>query len=155
MIIFGANTRYKTLRKGHFYCPNCMTERPYELKEARPYFTLYFLPLFPIGKPREVVQCAHCQMVFDTTVLNMEKPKRPLSLAEILNRLDDLLASGTPIEYLVRDMTAAGLEREVALRAIRDVIGDARVECPDCHLSYAPDVTACSVCGHSLEHHAD
>ena len=59
-ILFGTKTRLKTLSTGQFYCPQCRTRREYELRLARDYFTLYFIPLVPIHTRGEVVTCLSC-----------------------------------------------------------------------------------------------
>jgi hypothetical protein len=153
MIIFGTKPRTKTTGHGEFHCPHCETPREYERKEVKSYFALYFVPIFPIGSGREFIECQTCHHAFETSVLH-DKPKvKPRSLAEMLNGAQDILESGMPVEYYVRDLTLAGLDRDVALKTVRDHIGTERKMCPSCGLTYAPSVDTCTECGESLEPH--
>ena len=63
-ILFGTKTRFKTLSTGQFYCPQCRTRREYELRLARDYFTLYFIPIFPVHTRGEVVTCLSRGTIF-------------------------------------------------------------------------------------------
>lgn len=86
--IFSVNDRESVLEEGEFDCPYCQTTRPYVYKEVRPYVSLYFLPLFPVGGGREFVQCQVCGNVFEPDVLPpLEKPKgkrKPKTFTEIM-----------------------------------------------------------------------
>lgn len=155
MIIFGTKARQKTVGAGQFYCPRCQVQRAYERKKARRYFTLYFIPVIPMDELGEFVECQTCHMAFTPDVLSMKPAPRKLTVTEMLNTVKKLLeVDAMPVEYLVRDLTAAGLDREVALATIRDQIGDGRKTCPNCGLTYAPAVTTCSECQQPLENHA-
>jgi hypothetical protein len=72
------------------------------------------------------------------------KPKRRvLPLAQQLNTLKQRLEDGTPIEYTVADLTAAGLDRDMAMENVRQVVGAQFRQCPECNLMYAPNVEQC------------
>jgi uncharacterized tellurite resistance protein B-like protein len=77
VIIWGSRGVTSTVRKGTFYCPNCTGERNYELKKVRRFFTLYFIPLIPMGTISEYVQCLACQGAFKDIVLQYN-PKAEL-----------------------------------------------------------------------------
>ncbi|NWG17364.1 MAG: zinc-ribbon domain-containing protein [Chloroflexi bacterium] len=151
MIIFGTSARTKTIGEGLFYCPNCQETRRYELKQARQFFSLYFIPLIPLGEAGRFVLCQTCGMAFQPDVLNMKPQEKPPDLAGLINTAKARLEGGYPVEYLVRDLTAAGLDREVAWATINAVVGVGRRTCPNCRLSYAATVTVCPECGHSLD----
>ena len=64
-IIWGFKIRYKLLDKGVFFCPNCGGDRPYEHRQGRKWFRLYYIPLFPVGGAvNEHVQCDVCKGKF-------------------------------------------------------------------------------------------
>lgn len=152
-IIFGTGPRRERVDEGEFFCPHCQTTRHYERLNVRNYFRLYFIPLIPLGDGREVVVCTTCNNGFDPQVLLMEKPKpkRELrSLAVQLNTLENRLRSGTPIEYAIADLTAAGLDRDLAQDNVDRVIGTARKSCPQCGLTYTADVMTCAEDGATL-----
>lgn len=71
LIIFGFRTRPSTVSEGTFYCPRCGADRHYVLQRFRKWFTLFFLPIFPIGASRgEQVKCQTCGTAFRPEVLN-------------------------------------------------------------------------------------
>jgi len=154
MIIFGTTARRKTIGSGQFYCPHCQTQRSYERKQAKRYFTLYFIPLIPMGDLGEFIECQTCHMAFSVDVLKLKPSVKKLSLAEMMNRVKGLLDDGMPVEYLIRDLTAAGLDREVALQTVNTHLGEARKHCPDCGLTYSPAIATCTECGKPLESNA-
>ncbi|HET9171012.1 MAG TPA: hypothetical protein VFN97_16360 [Actinospica sp.] len=62
---------YKVLANGTFLCPQCGADRAYQHRVGRRWFTLYFIPLFPIsGRLNEHVRCETCKGMFQTTVLS-------------------------------------------------------------------------------------
>ncbi|MBI1278492.1 MAG: zinc-ribbon domain-containing protein [Anaerolineaceae bacterium] len=150
MIIFGTRNRFKTIGTGQFYCPHCQTQRTYERKQAKRYFTLYFVPLIPMGDLGEYVECQTCHRTFQADVLTMKPTSKPLSAVELLNSVKTRLLAGDPIEYVVRDLTAAGIERDVATSLVSSSIGSSRKLCKNCNLSYASDVTVCKECNQPL-----
>ncbi len=150
MIIFGTRPRTKTIDTGTFFCPHCQTTRDYERKEARPYFTLYFIPLFPIGKPSEFIECTICRVTYTPDVLRVKRAPNTASLATHVNNLKTNLEDGMSVEYALRDLTDAGIDRDVALGMIKSAIGDARRKCPMCSLTYAASVTTCREEGAAL-----
>ena len=49
MIIFGISNKRKAKPAGEFHCPVCETQRTYaELRQSRR-FTLFFIPILPLG----------------------------------------------------------------------------------------------------------
>jgi hypothetical protein len=150
IIFFGTKPKTKTIGSGQFYCPNCKTQRSYERKQAKNYFTLYFIPLFPIGDLGEFVECQVCHLAFQPEALNYEAPKRQRTVSEMLNSLKSDLEKGAPVEYALQDLTAAGLDRDVALQNVRAAIGAERKNCKTCGLAYASNVKTCASCGQVL-----
>jgi hypothetical protein len=150
MIIFGMSPRTKTTGSGTFFCPHCRTTRSYERKEGRNYFSLYFIPLIPIGKSQTYIECGTCHLTFTADVLNAKVPPPKADLVTHLNTLKVTLESGTPVEYALRDLTAAGVDRDVALGLVKSVIGDGRKSCPADGLTYAAKIDTCRECGKAL-----
>lgn len=71
ILIWGLRARAKTLSTGEFFCTHCGTDRSYVLQQIRRWFTLFFIPLFPVGKPLgEQVKCSTCGTRFSPEVLN-------------------------------------------------------------------------------------
>lgn len=154
MIIFGTRPKHKVLGEGQFFCPRCQAQRTYTHKQATRYFTLYFIPVVPVGKMGEFIECQGCGTAFEMQVLQ-QKPDRSsrqvaLSLTQMINTIPARLRAGTPVEYLVRDLTAAGLDRDAALKLVTPHLSAGRRTCTNCGLNYDPEVTTCSECGQSI-----
>jgi hypothetical protein len=151
MIIFGTRSKSRTIGSGRFTCPRCRAERPYTRKQLRPYFALYFVPLFPVGQGREYIECQTCGAAFEPAVLNYRIPEPKLDLAAQINRVRVRLEEGTPVEYVIRDLTGAGLDWEVARTTVNAQLGPERKSCRACGLDYAPAVEVCTVCRGPLQ----
>jgi hypothetical protein len=154
MIIFGTRARTKIVGEGEFFCPSCRGKRRYQHKEGRPYFALYFIPIFPVGEGRSYVECQTCGTAFDPAVLQMEPPARKAGLAEQLNTIRERLEQGAPVEYVVRDLTTAGLDFDVARGTVESQVGAGRKVCNACGLAYVSSVNKCAVCQGPLQAHA-
>lgn len=70
MILVGSMEWASTIEKGDFFCPKCNAAKTYQRKIARPFLTLYFVPIIPIGSLREYVVCRSCRERFDPTILS-------------------------------------------------------------------------------------
>lgn len=61
LFIFGISPKTIKTDQGQFVCPICKTSSAYEIKTQRNYFSLFFIKLFPVSKPREsAVVCLNC-----------------------------------------------------------------------------------------------
>ena len=87
-IIFGTSTRYINDKKGVFVCPGCQTLKKYCSKTIQSWFTLFFIPVFPIGGKNDPhVECQECKKTYypdvlennqynlDGTTINMKENK--------------------------------------------------------------------------------
>lgn len=152
IIIFGMGSRRKDIGGGRFYCPRCRAQRDYKLKRATRYFTLFFIPLIPLGTIGDFVECQTCHAMFEPSVLDVKAPPPvPPSLSHLLNTAENRLKRGTPIEYMMRDLTAAGLDRDIAQTTINNLIRQGQKTCSDCGLTYHQNVQTCSSCGNPLK----
>ena len=82
MIIIG--TRGVTFggTAGTFDCPRCGPGRSYRHRTVRRFFTLYFIPIIPLDKLGEFIECSSCKAQFSTDVLNFD-PEQANRRAEI------------------------------------------------------------------------
>lgn len=71
MIIWGSRTRFSKTDEGTFYCPQEQGDRPFEKKMAKQWFTLYFIPVFPMNEIGEVIECQTCKAQFNPQVLSL------------------------------------------------------------------------------------
>lgn len=73
MIIFGTRGVKSTMKEGKFNCPQCETDRHFKHKKVTRFFTLYFIPLIPLGKVGEFVECQACKGTFIPKILDYNK----------------------------------------------------------------------------------
>ncbi|MEL6833406.1 MAG: TerB family tellurite resistance protein [Bacteroidota bacterium] len=73
MIIFGTRSVKFTKEKGQFHCPQCNCQREYRHRTARRFFTLYFIPIIPLDKLGEYVECRSCKGTFIPRVLEYQQ----------------------------------------------------------------------------------
>ncbi len=72
ILIWGLRARAKAVSTGEFFCSHCGADRSYVLQQIRRWFTLFFIPLFPVGKVLgEQVKCSTCGTAFSPEVLTM------------------------------------------------------------------------------------
>ncbi len=150
IIIFGTKVRYKTLSTGQFYCPHCNAKRNYELREARSWFAMYFVPVFPLGRAGELVTCLTCGMNFQTDVLSIPVPSNA-PLDRFVHDTQADLNTGTPIEMARQKLINTGLSRDLIEQVITQAAGPDRKRCPVDHLTYRPTAQYCAQCGAPLE----
>jgi len=72
IFIWGSKGRIKTIGSGTFNCPNCQGPRQYEHKKAQRWFTLYFVPVFPMSTLGESVTCNACNNSYVPAVLEYD-----------------------------------------------------------------------------------
>ncbi|MDQ1475744.1 MAG: hypothetical protein QOE62_973 [Actinomycetota bacterium] len=71
ILIWGFRARAKAVSTGEFFCTRCGVDRSYVLQQIRRWFTFFFIPLFPVGKPLgEQVKCSTCGTCFRPEVLS-------------------------------------------------------------------------------------
>jgi hypothetical protein len=71
LLIWGWRTRFKVLAEGVFHCPACGGDRHYAHKQARNWFTLFFLPVIPLKVRGEFVECQTCKQGYDERILRL------------------------------------------------------------------------------------
>jgi hypothetical protein len=71
LIIFGFRTFFRTLDQGVFHCRKCGGDREYRHRAGRRFFTLFFLPVIPLAKTGEHVQCSTCKTRYTTDALRL------------------------------------------------------------------------------------
>lgn len=72
-IIFGTRGVRSTIKEGKFLCPQCQEFTPYKHKKVTQFFTLYFIPLIPLGSKGTYVECQHCKNTFIERVLQLSQ----------------------------------------------------------------------------------
>lgn len=91
MIIWGTRGKEKVQGEGSFYCPGCGGTSPYSHKVVKRWFTLYFIPVFPMETLGEYVQCGGCQGTYKPEILSfdpkVEEEKRADEFGQHLKRI--------------------------------------------------------------------
>ena len=133
MIIFGFKDRTVFIGRGIFYCLNCRCNRNYTAHGLRRWFTIFFVPLFPVGETRgKSVRCDACGGLFAS-------PGLPSHI--------------TSTERVSMVQGSAGAEG-VELKCIgnHEITGDAKF-CPECGGPVFPKLTSrrLSKNGHPLD----
>lgn len=90
MIIFGTRTTNPTAGQGMFNCPRCGPQKPYIHKKAKRWFTLYFIPVIPLGTAGEYVECGACAGTFDMDALHYDPAAEQAEMFDRLRRLSVL-----------------------------------------------------------------
>jgi hypothetical protein len=145
-IIWGSRGIESTLQAGDFYCPSCDQQEEYSLKEVRPYFTLYFIPLFPTGSGQRYVECHGCRKTFKEEVLQY---KPPTEAQRALGRIYDELCSGTSLQVLQKKLENLGMDASEA-EGLLDKMCDSEPRHCSCGQSFHKSVDKCTNCGASL-----
>jgi hypothetical protein len=57
---------------GTFNCPRCGRSKPYQHKSVNRWFTLYFIPVIPMGSIGTYIQCGACGATFDEKILSYD-----------------------------------------------------------------------------------
>lgn len=98
LLIFGLAVFFRTVGEGDFHCPNCGGDRHYRRRVARRWFTLFFLPVIPLNRVGEVIECRTCRGRFDLAVLRMPTARQmEVALPEAMRRAAAIvLAAGDP-----------------------------------------------------------
>ena len=74
MIIYGFQSRESTTRTGQFVCPRCQSVQPYHLIMVRRWFSLFFIPVLPLSRLGQYVQCTRCAGTFSDEILSDYSP---------------------------------------------------------------------------------
>ena len=64
LIIFGRRTMHSVATSGVFDCPRCGSQRQFAHKRVKRWFTLYFIPIIPLGTVGEFVECKSCAATY-------------------------------------------------------------------------------------------
>ena len=71
LLIWGLRVFYHTVSQGTFHCRKCGGDRQYRHRAGRRFFTLFFIPVIPLNKSGEHVQCLTCKTRYVTDVLSL------------------------------------------------------------------------------------
>jgi hypothetical protein len=122
MILIGTMDWPQTVDSGVFYCPVCDGSQKYRRRTSRPFLTVYFIPVVPIGGLQEYVECMHCKTNFELGILGDPTPEAERSFHS------DLLKAAALT--MLEDQKVTEPEIRMALTALR-LLGDMQVSRDD------------------------
>lgn len=70
-LVFGLSVFFRTVGQGIFHCPDCGGDRPYRRRIGRRWLTVFFLPVVPLRRVGEAVQCGTCRTRFGVSALRL------------------------------------------------------------------------------------
>lgn len=72
MILIGFTHLDKTTGEGAFFCPQCGDQKNYQQKSSRQWITLYFIPIVPLGRTTDLIECRACGVSYESDVLHYD-----------------------------------------------------------------------------------
>src|SRR5262245_5418923 len=143
IILWGSRGISSHLNEGTFYCPACERQCQYSLDQVREWFTLYFIPLFPIGSAHRYVECRRCGQTFIEDVLNSGPPTEgERRMAHLYRDLEE----GKSLEEVESELQTEGLDRDRARQIASDLGGNDVWACQTCGQHYLKAVRSCRRC---------
>jgi hypothetical protein len=126
MIIFGSRGVTWSGESGQFACPGCGgSQQTYVRKTVRRFFTLYFIPIIPLDKLGEYIECQRCRNKYNDQVLSIDPA------ADAAKRRADFVG------HLAQVMTLAALQDGQVDDAEREAIREQYKRFAGTELSYA------------------
>jgi tellurite resistance protein len=113
LIFFGLRAFYRAAGQGTFHCQRCGGDREYRHRVGRRWFTLFFIPVIPISKAGQHVQCAVCGTRYRMDVLRL-----PTSA-----QMQEALPAGTRAAAIAMLRAGGGNSSPARRRAIDAVRG--------------------------------
>lgn len=129
MIIWGSRGRVTTIGSGTFHCPRCSSTQPYKHQKLQRYFTLYFIPLFPLDDLGEHIECGQCHNLWKTEVLR--QPTGESQDEAIQNELRRAMKRSMALVILANGKAAPG-EIAAGSEVFRKIVG---MSLPDAELA--------------------
>jgi tellurite resistance protein len=98
LLIFGLSVFFRTVGQGDFHCPNCGGDRHYRQRVARRWFTLFFVPVIPLNRVGEVIECATCRTRFNLDALRLPTAQQMAAALPMAMRAAaaEVLTAGDP-----------------------------------------------------------
>lgn len=109
LLIWGLRVFFHTVSEGVFHCRNCGGDRQYRLRSGRRFFTLFFIPVIPLTKVGEHVQCQTCKTRYVVDVLKLPTAAQMQTAlpAGMRAAATAMLQSGNPASSVARQRAVA------------------------------------------------
>jgi uncharacterized tellurite resistance protein B-like protein len=112
LLIFGITVRYRTISEGRFYCPHEGGDRSYRRRQARRWFSLFFLPIIPLKVLGEFIECNACGSTYDVDVLT--KP----TAADMMDNLTGAMRQAV-VSLITADGVVTDAEKDKGLAVMQ------------------------------------
>ena len=112
MIIWGWRVRKKTIGTGVFFCPGEGGDRNYEHRQARRWFTIFFIPLIPLKELGDFIECTSCENTYYPDVL---KGKTASEIEDI----STIAIRHVAVSMALADGTVDPRERDAAVTVVQ------------------------------------
>lgn len=112
LIIWGFRVFFRTVGGGFFHCPHCGGDRRYRRRGGRYFFTVFFIPVIPLKKVGDHIQCTTCRTRSAADVLTVP------TAAEMSAALPEGMRAAAVTMLLCGDVLAPSA-RQRAIEAIR------------------------------------
>ena len=99
MIIFGTRGITTSPEKGIFHCPGCNSKQDFRHRSVRRFFHLYFIPLIPLNKLGEYVECRTCKSTYAPAVKSYD----PEAIAKQLEAEYEIAIKAVMVHILLAD----------------------------------------------------
>ena len=144
IFIWGSRHLKSTRDTGRFYCPHCVKlDVAYQHQSAREWFTLYFIPVFPIGGHKEYIECLKCKNTYTTEVLELKPPSDDdLFVRDCYDRLQQ----GDSLEDVEAALVKSGRTGAQALELVDELTQGKVRQCDRCEVHYLKTVKRCRAC---------
>jgi uncharacterized tellurite resistance protein B-like protein len=133
MIIWGSKGRTATIASGEFHCPDCSDYKLYKHQKVKRWFTLYFIPVFPMEDLGEYIECGDCKSTYKNNVLENDPKKKQEQIQALFVAatrdimLKIILADGvvedSEIDQVIKTF-ALVTKREISLEQVTSAIED-------------------------------
>jgi len=113
ILFFGWRIVFRTIGRGVFHCPHEGADREYRLRTARRWFHVFWLPLIPLKRFGEIVECQTCNSRYEPDVLRVPTAT---AIADSLGRamrmsVIDILRSSSAVSSLQHNASLNILRR--------------------------------------------
>lgn len=114
MIIWGTTGRSSRLESGTFHCPRCGNDKPFDIVGVHRWFTLYFIPVIPLGEAGRYLECKNCSATFDEAVRHHDPEVESAKLRASFE--------GTMLRAMLVMAQADGVVEDRELDAVADIM---------------------------------
>ena len=119
LLIWGFKARLKSIGEGGtFHCPHCGVDRAYLYREARRWFTFFWIPIIPLKVLGTFVECTTCKSTYDERVLQLP------TNAAVADNLSIALR-GLVVAVITADGVVGDAERSKAIELVSQAVDHA------------------------------